>query len=72
MAWQRKDDSEHRECVVCGEAFDRAARGYSAITCDAVCQRVRQLGKSSAYRREHLEENREAVRRYKARLKADA
>ncbi len=67
MAWKKKDPRPYRDCVVCGEQFDRAERGWTAITCSDECGHVRQLRMNGAYRREHMEENRVAVANYKAR-----
>lgn len=72
MAWQKKDPLPHRDCIVCGEEFDRAERGWCAITCSGDCQHERARRNALMYRREHREENRTAVARYRARIKEDA
>lgn len=71
MPWQKKDPRPFRDCVICGEQFDRAERGWSAITCGDECARLRLIRVSTVYQREHPEQNRAAVARYKAKKKAE-
>lgn len=67
MAWKKKDYAPTRDCVICGEPFERAQRGWCAITCSDECAHARHLRRGNAYRREHLDENRDAVARYAER-----
>lgn len=67
MAWTKKDPSPFRHCVVCGEQFARAERGWSAISCGDECAKTRQLELSKAYQAAHPEQNRRAVAAYKLR-----
>jgi hypothetical protein len=67
MAWQRRDPSPYRDCVVCGEQFVREERGYSAITCSDDCAAVRMKQTLKAWAKAHPEKVREAVASYRDR-----